>query len=274
MRIDGVSGSVRSQNIQATMALKHAAKPSAASKPSLASIEKNYQVAEENSKEWSPKLFGFIPLGDLGGKKMLTITEGKLLDNLTRDRGIMGLKTFQSIAEDAFKTSDQRVPPSTTLPAHAEATIKKMVSELPKEQRAKAETELRNAWPRNDGHNDAFRHAYWNARLTSEYGADWTKQFTTAHEGSNGGSSTREAMDLYNNEVGRQIAIDNPDASPKELADLVKKALDDGKLVVIGGNGHLAWSNTVANGNHGITMQLDGTPNKIETPKGDASAEH
>ena len=67
MRIDGVSGSVRSQNIQAAMALKHAAKPSAESKPSLASIEKNYQVAEENSKEWSPKLFGFIPLGVIIG---------------------------------------------------------------------------------------------------------------------------------------------------------------------------------------------------------------
>ena len=36
-----------------------------------------------------------------------------------------------------------------------------------------------------------------------------------------GNSADREAMDLYNNEVGRQIALAHPDASRQELADLV-----------------------------------------------------
>ena len=108
--------------------------------------------------------------------------------------------------------------------------------------------DVRDSWPTNGGHTDAFRHAYWNARLTSEFGAEWTTQFATAHEGNNPGNSTREAMDLYNNQIGRQIAINNPDASPAELADLVKKALDNGDLVVVNSQGHLDWSNKVAVG--------------------------
>ena len=250
-----------------------APKAPAETKPSLASIEKNYQVAEEGSKNWSAKAFGFIPMGGIGGERMLTITEGKLLDNLTRDRGIMGLSKFKDIADQAFTVADNRVPPAQTLPAHAEATIRQIVQQVPAEKRAATEANLRESWPRNDGHNDAFRHAYWNATLTREFGVEWTKQFTTAHEGSNPGNSTREAMDLYNNEVGRQIALDNPNASPQQLADLVKKALDDGKLVVIASNGHLAWSNNVANGNHGFTINLDAAPDKIKTPAGNASAQ-
>lgn len=46
-------------------------------------------------------------------------------------------------------------------------------------------------------------------------------------------------MDLYNNEVGRKIAAANPNATDKELADLVEKALKDGKLLVIDSAGNL-----------------------------------
>jgi hypothetical protein len=232
-------------------------------KPTLNSIERNYQVAEEASKDWSPKLFGSIPVGEIGGKKKLTLTEGKLLDNLTRDRGILGLQKFKSIAEDAFETSKLRSLPPVVIPANVEAQIQK----LP----IGDQDGVRQSWPTNDGHTDAFRHAYGNARLTSEFGLKWTTQFTTAHEGSNPGNSTREAMDLYNNQVGRQIAINNPNASPSELADLVKKALDNGDLVVVNSKGHLDWSNKVAVGHHGISIQLDNVPNAINTPVGNAS---
>ena len=233
-------------------------------KPTLNSIERNYQVTEEASKDWSPKLFGSIPVGEIGGKEKLTITEGKLLDNLTRDRGILGLQEFKAIFDDAFATSESRSVPPTSIPANVEAQIQKMP--------AKIQDEVRGSWPTNDGHTDAFRHAYWNARLTSEFGAEWTAQFATAHEGSNPGNSTREAMDLYNNQIGRQIAINNPNASPAELADLVKKALDNGDLVVVNSKGHLDWSNKVAVGHHGISIQLDNIPNALNTPAGNASA--
>lgn len=241
----------------------HAAPPP---RPTPGQIEAHYQVAEEATADWSPKLFGAIPVGDIGGSRTLTLTEGRLLDQLTFDRGISGLQRFRGIADDAFATADARVPPlsGNAIPPAVEARIQA----LPAAERQ----DVRDAWPRNDGHNDAFRHAYWNARLASDFGAEWTQQFTTAHEGVNPGSSTREAMDLYNNEVGRRIAAEHPDASPAELADHVRAALDTGELVVIDRSGHLAWSNTVANGDHGITMDLGGVPPRIATPAGTASA--
>lgn len=39
-----------------------------------------------------------------------------------------------------------------------------------------------------------------------------------------GNETAREAIDLYNNEVGRKIAVANPDASREEFADLVAEA--------------------------------------------------
>lgn len=103
----------------------------------------------------------------------------------------------------------------------------------------------------NDGHQDAVRHALWNATMTSQFGADWTEAYGTAHEMIEGNPAAREAMDLYNNGVGRQIAIDNPNAGRGELEELVTQALDDGKLLVIDQSGNLAWSNQVAVGEHG-----------------------
>ena len=259
--ITGIGASVASGAVRGAIAAGAAAK---LAKPTPATIERTYQVAEDRSATWSPKLFGFIPIGSIGGSRELTLTEGNLLDNLTRDRGVLGLREFSNIADDSFAAADSRVPPATSLPAHVEARIQ----QLPADQQDMA----RASWPRNDGHNDAFRHAYWNARLTSEFGAEWTAQFTTAHEGNNPGSSTREAMDLYNNQIGRQIALDNPNASSEELGDLVMQALNEGDLVVVGRNGHLAWSDDVARNDHGMSIQLDRVPDNIQTPDGNVSA--
>ena len=49
-------------------------------------------------------------------------------------------------------------------------------------------------------------------------------------------------MDLYNNEVGRRIAVENPDASPEELADLVEQAVENGEMMVIGDDLKLHYS--------------------------------
>lgn len=94
-----------------------------------------------------------------------------------------------------------------------------------------------------DNQTDAFRHAYASALLTRRFGADWTATFTAAHEGRAGNRPTSMAMDLFNNEVGRGIALAHPDASASELADLVQRAVLGGDLVVVAADGaHLEWS--------------------------------
>ncbi|MGW4531143.1 DUF6973 domain-containing protein [Nocardia sp. NPDC004340] len=108
-----------------------------------------------------------------------------------------------------------------------------------------------NPKSKDDGHGDAARHAYWNARMTQEFGADWAKQYATAHEGVGGNGPQREAMDLKNNDVGRQIGLANMNASKDDLKSAVIAAVDKGDTVVIhspnGDNApaQIAFSNTV-----------------------------
>jgi hypothetical protein len=125
----------------------------------------------------------------------------------------------------------------------------------------------------NDGHRDAFRHAYWTARLTQAFGENWAEQYTNAHEMLPGNPRDREAMDLYNNGVGRRIARANPKATPEELAALVKQACDDGMLVVVNKNNELDWSDHVPMWGHGLANEgitLDG---KIPQPDADVRAD-
>jgi hypothetical protein len=106
----------------------------------------------------------------------------------------------------------------------------------------------------DDGKGDAFRHAYWNALMTQQYGEDWTKEFATAHEKSGGNTPQREAMDLYNNELGRKVALAHPDASPDELKELIRNEIDNGNAIVIENKNpdgttrpaQITWSNAVA----------------------------
>lgn len=97
----------------------------------------------------------------------------------------------------------------------------------------------------NDGKQDAFRHAYWNARMAQRLGPEFTAKLTTAHEKTFGNGAHREAMDLYNNEVGRKIGAAHPNASPTEIAELIKQAVDSGDTVVINPQGHIEWSDQV-----------------------------
>lgn len=96
-----------------------------------------------------------------------------------------------------------------------------------------------------DNHRDAFRHAYWNSLLVQTVGFDNTVTLTTVHEGTPDEepiAHVREAMDLYNNEVGRQIAQEHPDAGAYDLSALVQQAVRDGRMVVIDENGRLVPS--------------------------------
>ncbi len=105
-----------------------------------------------------------------------------------------------------------------------------------------------------DGHGDAFRHTYWNALLAQRFGSEWTESYTTAHERlpqDQANSSTVEAMDLYNNEVGRNIAESHPDASPEELARHVEEAVRNGDVLVHDKQGNLNYSDQVEIGQSG-----------------------
>lgn len=96
-----------------------------------------------------------------------------------------------------------------------------------------------------DNQTDAYRHAYGSALMTQKFGKDWTALFTAAHEGRTNNYQSSESMDLYNNEVGRNIALANPDASPEQLADLVAQSVEGGDMVVIGPSGtSLEWSDS------------------------------
>lgn len=213
-------------------------------------ILEQYQVAEDETVEWSPSAFGLLPI-PFAPSRTITRTEGRMLDALIRARGLMGLSDFKDIADEAFAEAERQFPDPATMPSYVPAGRER-------------------EWRGNDGHRDAFRHCYWNARLTAEYGATWTRQFTTAHEGLPANTAAREAMDLYNNEVGRAIAVANPDADAAELARLVRQAVDAGRTVVVNRSGDLAFSNTVAVWDHGLAP-AGSRAGVIAVPAGDAS---
>jgi len=164
----------------------------------------------------------------------VTATEARMLDQMS----IGDLMDMRDIKNQAFDTANSQFPPPQD----------KRGNFPPGEQ---GDRDFRT-WATNDGHNDAFRHAYWNALMTKRFGADFTARFTNAHEGVAGNKADREAMDLYNNGVGRRIAQEHPNASPAELATLVRQAINNGQMVVIDRSGNLAWSDQVPVGGHGV----------------------
>jgi hypothetical protein len=210
-----------------------------AERPDLNNVRTQYQVADDKVIDYHPRAFGAIDIPFTSAVK-ITKTEGALLDELTSSRGLVGLQEFSGIKDRAFSEAEKRFP-NNPLPDNIPA------------DRARE-------WQGNDGHRDAFRHAYWNALLTQQYGEQWTKAFTTAHEGLPGNTANREAMDLYNNEVGRSIGAANKNATPEQLANLVEQSLNQGKLVVVDRNGSLEWSDRVVKGQHGLA------PNEVIGP--------
>ena len=213
-----------------------------AGRPDLDQVLKDYQVVEDEMVRWRPNI-GPFPI-DLAfvESKWMTRTEAELLDRLGTERGLLGLKTFSDIASpdggQAYGTADEYFP-----------QVDARDNLIPGGE---------------DGHNDAFRHAYWNALMTKHFGEDFAAAFGTAHEGvptnpitGQGNPPGREAMDLFNNELGRRIAHENPDATDDELADLVFEAVQDGEAVVIDARGELAFSDRVA---VGATGEAAGEP--------------
>lgn len=189
---------------------------------SLSEILREYQVRDDPGGKiwWQPKGINrsiASGLEVLPDAKRLTASECELLDGLNA----FELLSFNAAHDLAFSKASDRFPsPDGT--------------------------------DGNDNHTDAFRHAYWNAILSRRFGPYWTAKFTTAHESDPSNPGPREAMDLYNNEVGREIAGAHPNASEEELADHVEEALRDGRLVVLAPDGQsLEWSDRVPIGGAG-----------------------
>lgn len=57
------------------------------------------------------------------------------------------------------------------------------------------------------GAGDAYRHCYWNARMTIDMGASRAKGFADRHEAEDSGLS--QEMDLRNNSIGRWVGANH-----------------------------------------------------------------
>ncbi|MCC4608636.1 XVIPCD domain-containing protein [Xanthomonas campestris] len=201
-------------------------------KPDLDRIRSQFQVQDDQVIHYHPRLAGMVDIPFSPSIK-ITRTEGKLIDEMTWSRGLQGLSELKETQDLAFRESKRHVPDQP------------VPDDIPKERATE--------WQFNDGHRDAFRHTYWNALLAKEFGNEWAQSFATAHEGMPGNPANREAMDLYNNQVGRGIAAAHPGASKEQLAQLVGDALKEGKLILMDHEGKLAWSDQVNVGQHGLS---------------------
>jgi hypothetical protein len=65
--------------------------------------------------------------------------------------------------------------------------------------------------------------------MTQRFDPGWTEQYGTAHERLPGNQKDREAMDLYDNEVGRRIAMNNPTDTPAQLAAKIQSAVSSAR---------------------------------------------
>lgn len=192
----------------------------------------DYQITDDTIVDYTPNL-GPYPIDiPFVGTRRMTETEANLLNELGKKHGLIGMYQFKEITSNnpndlglAYQTANQYYPQTDA--------VGKLIK------------------GGEDGHNDAFRHTYWNALMTKQFGKDFAEAFATAHEGVPGNPADKEAMDLYNNAQGRRIAHLNPDKTDEELADLVNLAIQQGETVVIDGSGDLKFSNQVAVGDTG-----------------------
>ncbi|MCU1228690.1 MAG: hypothetical protein JWO97_1574 [Acidobacteria bacterium] len=87
----------------------------------------------------------------------------------------------------------------------------------------------------SDGPGDAYRHSFWNCRMTAAIGADQAATIATNHETLGTGSALSHAMDLFNNRVGRSCSGDCDQCVRAKLAAGELLVIENGKLVPSGG---------------------------------------
>ncbi|OBI77547.1 hypothetical protein A5664_19755 [Mycolicibacterium fortuitum] len=179
----------------------------------LEDILREYQVKDDRMlPKWLLDTIGGVLGDEVKGDANLTVGEYRVLAELAATQGPLAVKDFFDIKQAAIDEASRRFPPPDG--------------------------------NTSDNHTDAFRHTYWNALMTQRFGEEWTRKFATAHERRPGDPAPREAMDLYNNEIGRQIGMANPKASREELAAQVESAVRGGETVIVSQDGAgLTWSN-------------------------------
>jgi hypothetical protein len=84
-----------------------------------------------------------------------------------------------------------------------------------------------------DDHADAFRHAYWSALMTAHLGPSIAKYVGDQHENVEDNPADRKEMDLFNNHLGRQIALANMRGSDEDLQTACRNAVAQGRAKVI-----------------------------------------
>ena len=102
---------------------------------------------------------------------------------------------------------------------------------------------------KNGGQVDAFRHSYWQARLTQTIGKRASYKLGKAHEKGNYIYYKRHKledgtipdkvstdMDLFNNDVGISITSENKGLSKTEIENLLIKKIKAGELKIIAKN--------------------------------------
>lgn len=86
----------------------------------------------------------------------------------------------------------------------------------------------------HNGKADAYRHAFWNARDTADFGSLITKLFTDAHEWNSCNHPLETQMDLFNNGQGRSLGSSfNFFSTDYEISANVITSLFSGYLVYL-----------------------------------------
>ena len=94
---------------------------------------------------------------------------------------------------------------------------------------SRAEGMIDKLFPGRPQHNnevDAFRHAWWSFMVTREFGPEKAKEFGDAHEVSDPNPDSERLMDLYNNYIGRSLALD-PKNKGRPAEDVIMEALNN-----------------------------------------------
>ncbi len=99
---------------------------------------------------------------------------------------------------------------------------------------------------KNGGQLDAFKHSYWIARLTLKIGVKPSLKLGIAHEKGNYKTYKKgkleegvlpdkasSEMDLFNNDVGAQIALNNSEIVMNELIELIIYKVKAGTLRIL-----------------------------------------
>lgn len=99
---------------------------------------------------------------------------------------------------------------------------------------------------KNGGQLDAFRHSYWMARLTQRIGARKSRKLGAEHEQGNFRTFEKSgyedgrlpdkqssAMDLFNNEKGIGIGLNNDNCSRSEIQNTIITNIRTGQMIIL-----------------------------------------